>query len=686
MADDGNLKFTLDLDNQGFMSGANAALGVIKDLGASDSLTGLIEGLEGVGAILSVVGVAVYAFKAALDLTEEGEEVQRIQDQFSMLADQAGVNGAAIQEGMEQASRGLISTTDQLKIANKALVTMGSDAAQLPELMELARKASLVMGGDLTTNFTNIANAVETGNQRMLRRLGLNVDVTAAEQKFAASLGVTRGELSKQGQQHAILLAVIEKSHTAFSGVVDDQDRTVDAVTRAKVAWNDLKEVLAVLVSTELKPTFSSFFSSVTTGLHNLKNSFESEFGTGTKSASASLEILQNDLKRYNAQVDQIKSGKRSFFDFIIGGDVNSRLSVLKDNIATTQAAIAALETKKKEADKEEQVQFNNSEAGKKAAHDRDMLNEQARLKTTAAVDKELLKLEQETTKQESLNVRSIGQVDALVNQQMVDRAKSHVQALKQINTTYGAESSRAGQLRMAENDRFEAQERAEALNTAKVREQLMAQYVRTSVTAFQGITRAAQEMGSKSSADLKDMGKLGEETMTDFKKNSTAAFQQIGQGIAAGASIAQAAADAMKGFFLNMLGDRATAAGLLMVGESVWPPNPLALAGGGALIALGATLKGLAGSSGGSSISGGSAGGGGGSASAAAPAQAQAAASPAQAAQQQAQAQPQQNLTVNVQGHYFDTQQTQRQVGDLFRGLLDQTGYQPNLKIGQTG
>ncbi len=166
-------------------------------------------------------------------------------------------------------------------------------------------------------------------------------------------------------------------------------------------------------------------------------------------------------------------------------------------------------------------------------------------------------------------------------------------------------------QLSAAENGRFEAQERAESLNTAKYREQLMQQYVRTSTTAFQGIERAAQAMTSKAKGELKDMGKFGTDTMNEFQKNSTAAFQQIGTSVAQNQPIAQAAASAMKGFFLNMIGDRAEAEGALLLLSSIWPPNPLGLAAGGGLVALGAALKSAAGSAG-SGVSSSGVGGGG--------------------------------------------------------------------------
>src|SRR5271165_6046167 len=119
MAEDTNLSFSLDLDSTEFISGAKGALETLQSLGEAENLAGLLEGFAELGIAVGAVSLAVFAFKEALDLTIEGEEIQRIQNQFNTLSSQAGVSGKVLREGLEKASGGLIPMNDLLQIANK---------------------------------------------------------------------------------------------------------------------------------------------------------------------------------------------------------------------------------------------------------------------------------------------------------------------------------------------------------------------------------------------------------------------------------------------------------------------------------------------------------------------------------------------------------------------------------------
>jgi hypothetical protein len=179
----------------------------------------------------------------------------------------------------------------------------------------------------------------------------------------------------------------------------------------------------------------------------------------------------------------------------------------------------------------------------------------------------------------------------------------------------------------------------------------------------------AAMKRGSlQAKADLKDMGKRGDAVFKDFNKNFT-------DSVTTWATTSAHGADIIKGFFFNMLGDRAQAEGKLLIASSIWPPNPIGLAAGAGLLGLGAFLKSKAGGAGSSDMSGGSSGGGGGASAAGGVAD-----GGTTVAREE---QKKKSVTVQVMGNYFETEQTKTRLMEIIRESTDATDFK-YVQIGQ--
>ncbi len=110
----------------------------------------------------AVIAGSVKILKEALDLTFEAETVRATSAQFDLLTKSAGISGDALRESLVGAADGLIDDTDLIQIANKAIVSLGSSAAGIAPIMELARKATTFFGGDLAHNFEALNQAIAT--------------------------------------------------------------------------------------------------------------------------------------------------------------------------------------------------------------------------------------------------------------------------------------------------------------------------------------------------------------------------------------------------------------------------------------------------------------------------------------------------------------------------------------------
>ncbi len=184
-----------------------------------DDLAGMIKGTFGLFAAGGVVFAALEATKFAMEKIFEGESIRAAGAQFEMLAKNAGVAGEALKAGLMNAADGLVDDTDLIMTANKALVSMGSTAKDLPAVMELARKSTVLFGGDVATNFEAMSQAIASGQTRALKGMGIVVDSEAAYLKFARSIGVAKDELTEAGRQQALMNAVLETGKARFKDV-----------------------------------------------------------------------------------------------------------------------------------------------------------------------------------------------------------------------------------------------------------------------------------------------------------------------------------------------------------------------------------------------------------------------------------------------------------------------------------
>jgi len=150
----------------------------------------------------------------------------------------------------------------------------------------------------------------------------------------------------------------------------------------------------------------------------------------------------------------------------------------------------------------------------------------------------------------------------------------------------------------------------------------------------------------------MTDWGALAVRSKGYLTNNLGQAFKDIGSGAK---DAGQAMSDAMAG----AIGDMAENQGQLMIAAGLWPFNPLVLAGGAALMALAGALKGKGGGSSGVS------GGGG-----------MAPSTVSSPAPNIAQTEKGKSVTLQIMGHYMETEQTQRTIMEMIRKESDATDF----------
>jgi len=677
MADNEQVKWVLDLDITEFSENALKAQGLVKEVGNPENLSGLVETLGNSALVLGAAATAAYAFKTAIDLSEEAETLKRVEDEFRTLSAQAGISSRELEEGLEKASAGLVSTNDLFGTVNQSIIKMGASAAKLPEIMEIARKATAVFGGDLQTNFNNITTAISNGNARMLKQYGIVIDTTKAVKQFADANGIAANEVSEAGRQQAILNAALEQGQTRFQNVSGDMGETTTLVQKFKVSLSELKEMFILVFDKTIGPSLHNFLNVVNDITNKARVSLTSMFGDGLKQNQAQITLTEeklNSLKGTLIDLEQIKGTSRD----LVPADTLSRIQSITVEIKKYEGVLSDLKAQNAELI----AQDEKSEKSKTAllsksqeSAQQDIINQTARLANEAKFQEQVAAADRAFYAEKQKNIQSLTDLEQIVSNTSIALAQDHAAKLGQISRNETLNERQKNQLSQIENNRYTEAIKNNERSLAQLRVSLMNQYLVNSRSVYQGIQLAAQQMTMQAKLELQDFGMQGKEILGSFKENAVSAFQTMGKSMAEGTNIAQATTEAIKQLFLGMIGDIAIQDGTRIMLSGVWPPNPAAFAAGAALIAFGGAIKSLAGGAATTTSTGAV------STSATQVSASNNGVTTTKAANDTSnlssmQTTPQRVVNVNIAGNYFDTSTTRLQLMEMIRQETNATDF----------
>lgn len=271
---------------------AESGLGRIGSAIKNIAIGGLsIQGIKDIYQTVS--DIASIPLKGAL----KAEELRAVDTQFRLIAGSAGLLGDELKAGLEKAADGLVGTDDLLQAASRSVVALGGNAKELPKLFEVARKAASVFGGDLIQRFEEISFAVESGNVRGLKNLGIIIDQDKAYKDYAKSIGVSTDKLVTSEKQQAILNAVLEKSKSAFAGVDVNVRELQNNTLRFNTAIKDLGEASATAFDKLFGKTIKGGAGEVVQVVQELTRAIR-RAGGETIPTSEKISVLGDDLVR----------------------------------------------------------------------------------------------------------------------------------------------------------------------------------------------------------------------------------------------------------------------------------------------------------------------------------------------------------------------------------------------------
>ena len=647
-SNDEKIIYKLDLDAEAFMKAINS---VNDRLGSLEKTAKHAE----LPLLFANAKIAVEAFKVAVEVVEkamevvfDGEKVAAIEKQFDNLAASAGMVGEKLREGLVSASGGLVDDTKLLEIASQAIVTMGERAGDLERVMGAARKATSAFGGDLAQNFETFTRAISTGNVRMLRQYGIVVDNDRAIRAYAKSIGVTVDALTEQEKKTAIGNAALAQAESKYKNIKSGLKPATEAWTQLKVAVEDAKETIEKILAKVFGPFFASVFREASKEVKALSDNVKLLF---SDDSSVKAKALEGRIESLSKKMASMKDGPKEMFN---ASEYEALKTKLKEYESQLEK-IKELQAKEPQKEKEKPVESDEQKSARDAAA-------QKRLAHEANFQKELDSIRDANAKKQMQMSQSVEEVDRLSIEAKTqrelefDRVKTEIQ--NKVNQ--GDLTALEGKKLIAE------QEKAMALDLQAIDEQsysnrtrALQNYLNNAGDAFDKLAAQQKLTAMQMAGQQGQAFQIMNTGVESFKNNYKKSMMDLATGN-------KSASDVIKGIFFNMLGDMAEKQGDFVLASSIFPPNPLGIAAAGALFALSGVLHSMGGGGG---SSGGGGGGGAVSYSGDAPGYGQTPTS-------QQVAPPQKGVTIQVQGSYFETEQTKQRLMEMIRDQTDATDF----------
>lgn len=220
----------------------------------------ILKGTE--KAFDAIVGLVKEIGQLAL----EGSAVSDVTGNFQHLTEEAGRLGDTLLGTLRTGTHNTISDFELMKVANQDLAAgMNLTDAQFATLAEGAFALAQATGTDVKQGLDTMNEAMLTGKARALALLTGKIDLKAAEEAYAASLGTTADRLTDDEKLLADRRAMLDAVSTATARLGEQTDGLDEHVAQAQTSWENFRLGLgrAIAESKTLEAGFTTLGKSL---------------------------------------------------------------------------------------------------------------------------------------------------------------------------------------------------------------------------------------------------------------------------------------------------------------------------------------------------------------------------------------------------------------------------------------
>lgn len=246
------------------------------------------EGMLLRDAIREALNVMKEMIAALPELAMKGAAVEDIETSFERLTEQAGLSSDVLLGTLRTATHGTIDDFTLMQRTNKDLAAgLNLTDAQFGTLAEGAYALAKATGGSTTEALNTMSDAMVTGRAKAVAMLTGKIDLKAAEESYAASLGGTADQLTAEQKIEADRIAILEGVQRGIARVGEQTDNLDDKVEQGRVTWENFQNQLGKQIAQS--PV-------VISGIDGIKAAFGAAFGGNQENQIKTIVGVVNEL------------------------------------------------------------------------------------------------------------------------------------------------------------------------------------------------------------------------------------------------------------------------------------------------------------------------------------------------------------------------------------------------------
>jgi hypothetical protein len=222
------------------------------------SLGAMEVATQGATAAMGALGIAfgaMMAVKIGVDLAETGAAALRTEAAFNNLSAASGTTGTTLLTTMRAASGGEISDMNlELEASKAQFLGVAHSASDFSQLLAIARNNAQQMGMSTEEAYAKLIDGLDKGTPRLLKQVGLNIDIKTANDAYATSIGKTVGQLDAEEKKQALVAAVMQQGAAQIRATGGAMETTAGQIEQGKAGFENLKTSVGELAAIRLGP------------------------------------------------------------------------------------------------------------------------------------------------------------------------------------------------------------------------------------------------------------------------------------------------------------------------------------------------------------------------------------------------------------------------------------------------
>lgn len=216
------------------------------------------SGLGGLVAAYAGAAANIFALQQAFAALNRAAQIENIIRGTRTLASTVGASGDEIIATLQDITRSQITAAEAASAANLAFAS-GFSGEQLTSITEVATRASLALGRNLTDSLQRLTRGAAKLEPELLDELGIFTRIEPAVQKYADSIGKAASQLTRFERQQAFINEVIDEGQRKFNDIDISSSNAQTSLERLATKLLELGTAVTQVLLTAITPLVDFF-------------------------------------------------------------------------------------------------------------------------------------------------------------------------------------------------------------------------------------------------------------------------------------------------------------------------------------------------------------------------------------------------------------------------------------------